>query len=369
MKTLLAACLLAFLGALLITGLYQPRPLEAQLLHLQLRQAIPEAAGELSDEPVEIQALFLSYADDPVLLAKARLALLRYPDPARPVLLLYGENPAFQEVLRRYGEDVILPIHYFRTHNIFTLEIMRRASDTTRAAVGAVQRLWDGDAPAQSRDQSALSGEERGAYAIHFLEAEGYGFLGQFVTDAQGEVVWIQTERVLEAINNFFASGVRGLETKLRRDEAIGASDVGWAALDVAIGVSALKVLRMGRAGAVAGRSLTTTQRYAALGSGLWRGSVIGARLVAYGAPVVLAYVAIRHPSVLNSWFGSIAQQLGLPVALMQIVGWTLVLLPVILLLRLVVRPLAWLLAGMTGLLRWLDRLSRRRRPARASAL
>lgn len=96
MRTLLIACLLAFLGALLIAFQYKPRPLETQLLHLQVRQAMPELANELADEAAEIQALLLAYADDPVLLAKARLALLRYADMARPVLLMFGKSRCFR---------------------------------------------------------------------------------------------------------------------------------------------------------------------------------------------------------------------------------------------------------------------------------
>src|SRR5690606_29080870 len=79
MKALIAAGLLALMSALAIAALHPPRTLEAQLLHLQLVHSMPETADELANEPAEIQALFLSYADDIVLLTKARLALLRYP--------------------------------------------------------------------------------------------------------------------------------------------------------------------------------------------------------------------------------------------------------------------------------------------------
>ena len=363
MRTLFVAGLLAFLGALLITGLYTPRSLEAQLMHLQVERAMPEMADELAAESAAIQALFLAYADDPVLLAKARLALLRYPDMARPIFLALGENQDFLDALRSYGEDVILPIHYFRGNEIFTLELMRGASETTRSALGAVQRLWNGDEPATARAGGALSGDERGEYAVQFLKAEGYDFLGQFAMGPQGQVVWIQTERVLEGINRFFAGGVKGLETRLRRDGELALGDLGRAALDVAIGVSAFKLLRMGRTGAAGAGSLTFSQRSAALGAGLWRGSAIGARLVKYGAPAVLAYIAVRHPSVIHSLLASAAEKLGLPVTLVQVAGWTLVLLPVLLLLRLIMGPLVWLLAGMAGLLRGFDRLLRRGDP------
>lgn len=368
MKTLFVAILLALLGALLITSLYKPKPLEAQLLHLQVERAMPEAADEIAGEPAEIQALFLAYAEDPVLLAKARLALLRYPDMARPIFLMLGESPDFREVLRRYGEDVVLPIHFFLTHEVFTLELMRGLSETAQSALSTVRRLWNGDEPAQAASTGALTTEERGRYAVQFIKAEGYDFLGQFVISPKGEVGWVQTERVLEGINSFFAGGIKGLEGKIRRDETVAVGDVGWAALDVAIGVSALKVLRMGRTAAVGGRSLTFSQRSAALGAGLWRGSAIGARLVKYGAPAVLAYIAIRHPSVINSLLGSAAEKLGLPVGLVQVVGWTLVLLPIMLLLRFILGPLAWLMAGMVGMLRGLDRLLRRRNLRDAAA-
>jgi len=360
MRSLASASLLAFLAALLIAGLWRPEPLDDRLLHLQVEQVLPEHAGALSAEPPELQALFLAYADDPVLVAKAGLALLRYPDMARPILSTYGESPLFQDVLRKYGEDVILPIHYFLTHEIFTLELMRSMSETARSALNAVRGLWSGGPSGERAPPGELSSEERGWYAIHFIEAEGYDFLGQFITTPNGEVGWVQTERILEGINRFFASGLKGLETKLRRDETIGAGDVGWAALDVAVGVGAFKILRMGRAAGPGGASLTFSQRSAALGAGLWRGSTIGARLVKYGAPAVLAYVAVRHPSVINSLLGTVADRLGLPVALVQVVGWTLVLLPVMLLLRFMVAPLAWVLAGIVRLLRWGDRGLRR---------
>lgn len=359
MRSLLRATLLAVLGALLITGLYRPRPLDEQLLHLQVRQVLPEYADAVADEPAELQALLLMYADDPVLLAKARLAILRYPELARPIFLTFGEMPTFQDVLRRYGEDVLLPIHYFLQNEIFTLEVMRGMNETTRAVLNTVRSWWKDAEPIERAGQGSLSAEERGWYAIHFIDTEGYDFVGQFVVTADGRVGWLQTERVLEGINRFFAGGLKGLETKFRRDEAIAAADVGWAAVDIAIGVSAFKILRMGRAGA-AGHSLTFSQRSAAVGAGLWRGSVVGARIVKYGAPAVLAYMALRHPSLISSLLASAAERLGLPVALVQVAGWTLVLLPVVLLLRLLLAPLAWLLAAVVSLLRWGDGALRR---------
>jgi hypothetical protein len=249
------------------------------------------------------------------------------------------------------------------THEVLTLELMHGVNETSRSALSAIRGLWDDKEPAHPLAKGAPSSEERGHYAIQFIKADGYDFLGQFVISPKGEVSWIQTERVLEGLNSFFAGGVKGLESKLRQEETIAAGDVGWAALDVAIGVSALKVLRMGRGAVAGGRSLSFTERSAALGAGLWRGSAIGARIVKYGAPAVLAYIAIRHPSVINSFFGYAAEKLGLPTGLVQIAGWTLVLLPIILLLRFMLRPIAWIMATVGHMLRWTDK-SLRRGPA-----
>ncbi|NGM86332.1 hypothetical protein G5B35_03335 [Parapusillimonas sp. SGNA-6] len=361
MKTLFAASVLALLAAVFIARLYPPMPLEARLMHLQLAEVVPDAADELVAESAELQALFLAYAHDPVLMAKARLALLRYPDKARSIFQMLGETQEFQDALRRYGEDITLPIHYFVTHEVATLELLRSLSESAQSALDAIRRLWDGSVPSQAAQSGALSPEARGRYAVQFILAEGYDFLGQFVISPAGDVGWVQTERILEGINQFFVGGIKGLETKLRREESVAASDVAWAAVDVALGVTALKVLRLGKAGVAAGRPLTFSQRTAALGSGLWRGSVVGSRLVKYGAPAVLAYVAIRHPSMINSMLGSAAEALGLPVTLVQVIGWTLVLLPVMLLLRFLLGPLAWIGAGVAACLRWLDRLLRRR--------
>lgn len=381
MRNLTPAVLLSFLAAVLIAVLFRPAPLEQQFLRLQVAQALPGYSDALRDESAEIQALVLSYASDPVLVAKARLALLRYPAMARRILVMYGDDPAFQHVLRTYGEDVVLPIHYFLENEVLTVAIMRGFSDTARSAMDAVRGLWhggategqsagqadtspegepSGTADAASQGESVegatrqpLSSEERGEYAIQFIQAEGYDFLGQFVIAPDGNVGWVQTERVLEGINQLFAGGLKGLETRLRRDEKVEAADIGWAAMDVAIGVGAFKVLRMGRGTAAGGRSLTFSERSAVLGAGLWRGSVAGARAARYGAPIVLAYMAVRHPSLINSLLGSAAERLGLPVALVQVVGWTLVLLPVMLLLRFVAAPLAWLLSRLAGVLRY----------------
>lgn len=354
MKKLLVATVLAVCVALLVAGLFAPRSLDARIIQVQLEQASPELASELAPEPLDLQALFLAYADDPVLLVKARLALLRHGALARPVLRELGDTPGFQQALRSYGEDIVLPVHYFMENEIATLALMRNLGEASRAALATLRQLW-GSAAAEEAASAPLDARERGLYAVHFLNAEGYDFLGQFVQGADGTVRWVQTERVLEGLNQLLASGIRGIETRYHRDEPIDAMAIGHAALDVAVGITAFKVLRMGRVAApVAGttQSLATAQRSVVLGAGLWRGSVVAQRLLKYGAPAVLAYMAVRHPSLINALFGSVAETLGLPVRWVQVVGWTLVLLPVFWALSFLLVPLAWVLGGAGRFLR-----------------
>lgn len=358
MKVLSTALLLAGAIALAIAGLTTPRSLDAQLMHLQLEQSLPGDREAWEPESPEVQALLLAYSEDRVLVTKASLALMRYPTLARPVFQIYGEDLDFQEVLSRYGEDVVLPIHYFMTHEVFTLDLMRSVNETARAFSDALRAWRQGEADEGGAGPGPMTTEERGGYAIQFLAREGYGFLRQFVVSSEGDVQWVQTDRVLESLNRFFAGGIADMERKYRRNEALSATDLGWAAVDVVVGVSALKLLRMGRT-ASAGKSLTLSQRSAAVGAGLWRGSVIGMRAAKIGAPAVLAYIAVRHPSVINSLLVEAADALGVPVPLALWLGWTLVLLPVMLLLRWLMRPVAWLLAGVLRLLRHFE-------PARA---
>jgi hypothetical protein len=320
-KFLLIAGVALFLALMPLWG-WSTVSVEERMLQLQLDQIVPQHAADLRDESGLIKALFIDYAEDPFLGAKAHLALQRYPEMSRLVLVEHGTDPEFQEQLRNFGELIVPPIHYFMTHPV---------------------RTWNMYLQNFSSDEE-LTATERGRFAIAFIGTEGHDFLGQFLLGPEGEVTWLFSERILEGINAFFAGGIRGLESKVRSGQDVGPADLGWAAVDVAVGVSAFKILRLGRAAAVGSRSLTFSQRSAALGSSLLRASVIGARLVKYGAPVALAYLVVRHPSLLHSLLADLALHLGLPVAAVQTAGWFLIVLPLIYLLYPLLRPLAFLL-------------------------
>jgi len=367
MRAMFASTLIAATLAALIAFNWAPRSTESAILEVQLAQRAPHQAHMLQDESLELQALFLDYVDDPLLSTKAQLALLRYPEMSRPILALYGAEPEFKEALREHGEHIIPPIHHLMTNDSVMLDLRKQTENLMNSAIAFVQsvRGTNTDTPSpdrHSRDadtgSAALTPEARGWYAVMFINREGHDFLGQFVLTPEGQVARVQSERLLESVNAFFAGGIRGLETRVRKDEEIGLGDVGWAALDVAVGVSAFKLVRLGRNAAVAGRTMHFTQRNAALGASLLRGSAIGTRIAKYGAPAVLAYVAIRHPGVLNALLADAAGWLGLPAALLQTLGWTMLLLPLILFGRLLLGPMAALLIGVAKALLWARRVA-----------
>lgn len=355
-RSLLTAGLLAVSGAALITYLFQPQPLEDKLLHLHVSESMPGMAQILENEPAELQILIVSYTQDPILAAKAQLALERYRELARPVLLAYGHEPDFQSVLIRYGEDVILPIHYFLTHDALSLQIKHEVgilAEKTTSALNTVKG-WFGKEVAQAPvERAELTPELRGWYAVESLERNGYNFLGQFKMDDKGEVIWLQTERTVEALSSWFTSGVAGLEEKIQMNQKVGVGDVAWAGVDFALGAGALKVARLSKRAGKSSHAAASSSRSATVGSAMLGQSKLGSRMAKYGRPAALTLTAVRHPSVFNSMLGKLGAVLKLPVAAMQMAGWAIVLKALFFLMIFLLRPLLWLLIGVWRLFGW----------------
>lgn len=355
MRRLTFALIAALMVGLLLARVWSPQPLEQRLIGVQIEAVLPEQAELLQRESAALQgAMLLLALDDPTLATRAQLALLRHGDLARAVLVTYAAEAEFRIVLGEYGEHVVPPIHFFMHNDLPSVAAYKWAGD----AAEAVRRRWSGQ---EGETSASLTAEERGRYAIRFIATDGYDFLGQFVVGKDGVVARVQTERLTEGLVGFFTGGIRDFETRARRGDELRLSDAGWAAVDVALAVSALKVLRMGRGTTVLRSSTTVEPATLAIGTALLRGGRIGARVARFGGPVALAYVVVRHPSLLNSAFGELAGLLGYPAWLVQSVGWALVLLPVFLLLQWLLRPLGWCLAAAAGVLGWCDRSLRRR--------
>ncbi|WP_447955771.1 hypothetical protein [Vreelandella sp. EE7] len=338
---------LAVVTAGLLATLASSDAFEPRLVRLEAQRALPSLQASLDEESAAVNAVFLHYADDPALWMNAHLALARYGDIARETLSTYAFLPAFQEVLARYGPDAVLPIAYYREHDIATLKARHWLGERYQAA----SRWWN-DADDEQSEAAEWGPDTRGQMGIALLLDEGHALLNQFVQDAQGDIHWLQGERVVTGVGDFFTSGVRNLENQWRRDEAIGAADVGWAGVDLLLMASTVKVLRAGRAArgarvaGVEARGAQTGVRSAALG-GTARFATLP-RIAKIAALTTTAYVVIRHPSLISALGANVAQWLGLPAWLGQFLLWLIVLLPVLILTRFIWRwvmtPLLWLL-------------------------
>ena len=371
--TLLLASLAAAGAAWLATGQSTPG-YEDQLIEVAVRQSFGDAAPQITAEPLEIQALLLDYADNEPLLLKARLALLRYPAQARRILPIYGDEPEYQEVLLAYGEAALPPISYFMDNELTSLKMRRALSKRIEDA----KRLYYGLRGVPLDDSLAvtttarLTAEERGWYAIQFLREDGYNFLGQFAVARDGHVVWVQSERITEGLSGFFLGGVRGLETKWRQGETIEGADLGWAALDVIVIASTVKLLKAVRAARAAAPGSATAQaggfsgRVAVFGSRvLARGGRLAITVASYGAIPAAIYLMIRYPVLINATLAELGDWLGISPWLVQFVFWFVMLSISMRLALFLLAPLSWALRALgrvTGIIAaWFQ-------PARAPA-
>ncbi|CAN0589513.1 unnamed protein product [Ectocarpus sp. 12 AP-2014] len=328
-------------------------PFESRLVRLEAERALP--ALELQHESAEINALFLSYAADQALWMSASLAIIRHGDIARSALVDYGFSPQFQENLVRFGADAVLPVSYFRDHDVATL----RAQHWIGERYQQVSRWWS-DEPSDAKVDEAkveaamaeLTPFRRGQMGIALLDANGHALLNQFVMSDQGKVEWLQGERLVAGVGDFFTSGLRDLESQWRRGDAIGAADLGWAGVDLLVMASTVKVLRAGRAarsarvGSIEAQGVRTGLRQAGLASS-GRFATLP-RMAKVAAVVTTAYVVVRYPSLVSALGANLSKWLGWPVWLGQFLIWLVVLLPVLFIARFIYRwlltPLLWLL-------------------------
>jgi len=356
MRKLLLILGLATAIALVATVSSRPMLIEERLIRIQAEEALAEFPS-IETQPLEVQAALLDMADDELLLLKARAAYLRYPAMTREIFPVFGPEPEFREILRLYGENILPPIHYFLGNPIGTIELMNDLADKYQAAVEFFTGNGKTDTETANKQNSPeakqLTREERGWYAVRFIQEEGHDFLGQFVVNDQREVIWVRTERVLENINQFFASGIRNLEIQHRLDDEISAADIGWASVDVLVFASALKVLRVGRAVAVSSRGAAGGVRSAALTARLTNSGrmlMTTARYAKWPAVVGAGYLLITHPGIINDFLAEVSEILGYPAKLVQFLGWMLILLPVLYIgswvFRLIVRPTLALLSA-----------------------
>lgn len=334
--------LLAFLavaGAAWLTP-REPEPsYEEQLIGVALRQSLGPAASELETQPLEIQALLVDYADDQALLLQARLALVKYPDLAQRLLPLYGDQPEFREVLLAYGPAALPPIGYFMDHKLTSLEVRRALGEQWKQVEEILDR-WLGSSSTEptvgdSRTLAPtpeLTPDERGWYAIAFLQETGYDFIGQFAVAPEGKAEWVQTERVAEALTDLLSGGGRRFETKVRQGQDIQVGDATWAALDVAVVAASVKLVKAmavvrtakaARVGAGAAARIGFSERVALFGSRvLARGGRLGMGIARYGAIPASVYLMVRYPTLINATLVELADWLGVSPRTVQALFW-----------------------------------------------
>jgi len=313
---------IALVVAVLVALRLQPQPVEERLVRLH-SQEVFGADSQLLSESLPVQATLLDYRSDRLLLLKAQAALQVYPEHTRQLLELFGEEPEFREALKTHGEYLIPPVIHFYRNPVSSIEMLNRVAGT----------------------RETLTPEQRAWYAVNFANKEGQDFTGQFVVAPDGSIEWIWTERITEGVTRFFTSGIRTLESRYRTDQPISVSDIGWAAVDAVVIGSAVKFLKAGRAAATTARATTVTTRSAAYGSRLARAGQMASTMIGYAkwpAVAALAYVAVRHPVLLNDLFAGAAKVLGVPPWMIQVPGWFLILLPLLLILRWLARVCLW---------------------------
>ena len=344
MRKLLVLLLLAVVGALVLGTRFAPMPVEERVVRIRAAEVPGGDPRQLAGLPIEVQAVLVDYARNEALSLKAQAALRLQPERAARVFALFGPEPDFMAVLETYGDSVLLPIEFFLDNEI--------------AALSLARRLWPGDG-----DRQPPSAEERGWQAVQYIREEGHGFLGQFVVDADGRVQWLQSERVLEGLGQFFAGGIRRLESRYRSGEAIEAADVGWAMVDAVAVVGAVQLLRIGKLATTAARSGDAASQASRFAVRLARAGQVGANVASrlkWPALLGAGYLAMTHPALLGDVFSTVGGWLGLSPELAVFGGWAILLLIVLTLASWLLRPLAalclWLLGGLYRLIAWLER-------------
>jgi hypothetical protein len=344
--------LLALLVAVVVSYQSEPVPVDHRLIAIHAQEKMDGFSG-LKDEPIELKAAVVDLGEDPLLLLKAQAALMVYPEMARAIFPLYASEPEFQRILRRHGEHALPPIYYYLRNSVSTVEWMNSASVQFQRARDFIRSLRGpvGDTPQeQPQDRGPLTPAERGWYAINFIDREGADFLGQFQVAPDGDVQWVQTERITEGVTGFFTGGIRQLESSYRADGGITASEIGWASVDVLVFASAVKFLRAGRAVAKTTQGARVSTRSAALAAritGSTRILLASARYAKWPAVIGVGYLVMTHPSLISDFFAGVADVLGVSPLVMQVAGWAIILVPAFYVLSWLLWPAIALLRGL----------------------
>lgn len=363
--------------------------LDEKLISIQSKELLYDFDKSIPEEPAEIQSLLLDYIDDKDYFYKMLIAISRYQDMAREVIIIYGNDDDFISTFKEYGEAVIPAIYYFVQNEITSLTLMQKAGE----GIASLQRTAESFLGYFSGNEKAAEEEdvqteakklgplERGHYAINFTKQEGYDFVGQFAVDSNNQVKWNQTERITEGLTSFFTSGVKSIEKKHDLNQEITGSDALWAIADAAVLVSAVKVARLGKSAAQAskvgkgeqlgksanilsdtGRLGKNVAQIGESGGALRKSAVISKHLFSktkyikkfgkIGAYIGSAVLVVKYPSLISAAVVSFAKLLGIPPYIALFVFWSFVIF-------FFLYPVMWVLKPIVAVLyhsiRWTD--------------
>lgn len=357
-KKLLFVGMIALASSSLITYLNKPKSYDDALVAIQSKNMLAPIDPSISEQPTSIQLLMMQYmSESPILAQESLIALKKYPKFAPDIFEAYGENAEFKKALDQYESGIIPVIYYYRTNDMMSLKLKQDVQKGMDVAKNTAVRIWDKitqkeTQPAQDvQPPEKLDPHQRGLIAITTINHDGYDFIGQFITNNDGEVHWVQTDRVTSDITDFLTSGIKKVEVKHDKKENITASDYFFAATDALVFASAFKVLKVAKAAeetgkatdaaAQSGKVLTDASTAAAksaddvkAGGFIERTKLFGSSLIPksallrkagrVGVYAATGYVIFTHPSLLNSIFSEIAKLLGLPPFIGMLIGWFL---------------------------------------------
>lgn len=303
----------------------------ARIVTLEARATLPREVYAAAGDSPQLRALFLDAGDHPQLVARMKFALLDYPQDARNVLVAFGGDEDFQQALLDYGERIIPVIAYFQKTDLATMKLR---FDFAR---GWNKMLGKGEVDAGK----SYGPEYRGLFAIEAIHQEGHKFLAQFRIDEQGAVHWLMTPQVTTFISEFFTSGIAQVEEKVRLRQQLAVSDLASGTVDVVGGLGFLKLLRLakpaealtatgrvGRAG-LAAQPVTMAEKTTLYGGRvLSRDRVV--RALKLGGTAAVVCITVRHPSLLSGLFEDIGAWLGLNAWVSKLIGWALLLAPLV---------------------------------------
>ena len=111
---------------------------EERLVDIAAGQSVSREVMNVTRDAPELRALFVDLANDRELTLKMLLAIEKYGDAAKDVLIRFGHLPAFQAQLRDYGERMVPVVAYFVKNDVASLRTIYEAKNVLNAGKDTV---------------------------------------------------------------------------------------------------------------------------------------------------------------------------------------------------------------------------------------